>query len=135
MMVSSQVARVGGWVCAGLSLVILIVRVVAARIQHGSFDISTVVCVTAILVISARIGINQYVLAYGTSNDALYGKGQYFDSHDLDTIKIGSILALVQPFWNAIHSIYIGRLTRILDRAFERTFNCLPRASRTSSST
>lgn len=95
MQISSEDARVAGWVCAVLSLVILIIRIVAARINQGSFDISTVVCVAAIVAISARIAVNQLVLTYGTSNDALYGKSQYFNSDDLESLKIGSILALI----------------------------------------
>lgn len=95
MLVSSQEARVTGWICAGLALVILIVRVAAARLRRGSFDISTPICAASILIIGVRIAVNQYVLSYGTSNDALDGKGQYFDSHELDKIRIGSILSLI----------------------------------------
>ncbi|KAI1607885.1 hypothetical protein EDD37DRAFT_644300 [Exophiala viscosa] len=95
MLVSSQEARVTGWVCAGLALVILIVRVIAARLRRGSFDISTPICTTAILIIAARVAVNQFVLSYGTSNDTINGKGQYFDSDDLEKIKVGSILSLI----------------------------------------
>lgn len=95
MLISSQDAKIAGCVCAGLSLIILIIRVVASRIKQGSFDVSSIVCVTAIVVVTARIVVNQYVLSYGTSNDALYSKVQYFDSADLRTLKIGSVLALI----------------------------------------
>lgn len=81
--------------CAGLSLVILLVRGVIARVKDGKSDISTVICIASILVVTARLIVNQFVLSYGTSNDALFGKAQYFDAHDLETLKIGSILALI----------------------------------------
>ncbi|OCT53584.1 Pth11-like integral membrane protein [Cladophialophora carrionii] len=95
MLVSSEGAKVGGWVCAGLSLVIVIVRIFAARLHHGSFDVSTVVCVAAIVTIIARLVVNQFVLTYGTSNDALNGKSAYFNAEDLEDLKIGSVLSLI----------------------------------------
>ncbi|KIV80535.1 hypothetical protein PV11_08028 [Exophiala sideris] len=94
MLVSSEEARVTGWICTGLALVILIVRVMAARLRRGSFDISTPICAAAILIIAARVAVNQYVLTDGTSNDALDGK-VYFNADDLKKIKIGSILSLI----------------------------------------
>ncbi|KAJ9607211.1 hypothetical protein H2200_008283 [Cladophialophora chaetospira] len=95
MLVSSDEAKVSGWVCAGISLIILIVRTITARIHHGSFDISTVVCVAAIAAVVARLVVNQYVLTFGTSNDALNGTSTYFDAKDLRDLKIGSILSLI----------------------------------------
>ena len=95
MLVSSTEARVGGYVCAGVAVIILAVRMVAARIHHGSFDISTIVCCAAIAAIVTRLVVNQYVLTYGTSNDALNGKATYFDAEDLHNLKIGSILSLI----------------------------------------
>ncbi|EXJ64164.1 hypothetical protein A1O7_00500 [Cladophialophora yegresii CBS 114405] len=95
MLVSSEEAKVGGWVCAGLSLVILVIRMFAARLHHGSFDISTVVCVAAIVTIIARLVVNQFVLTFGTSNDALNGRSGYFNAEDLGNLKIGSVLSLI----------------------------------------
>jgi len=95
MLVSSGEAEVAGWICAGLSMVILLVRVVAVTIKQGKIDISTIICIAAVLVVGARVGVNQFLLKYGTSNDALRDKSQYFDSHDLETLKTGSILALI----------------------------------------
>ena len=95
MLVSSEEAKVAGWVCAGLSLIILIVRIVAARVHYGSFDISTAVCVAAVAAIAARLAVNQFVLTFGTSNDALNGKNTYFNTKDLENLKIGSILTLI----------------------------------------
>jgi len=95
MLVSSQDAKIAGWVCAGLSLVILIVRVIASRIKHGSFDTSSIVCFVAIVIVTARIVVNQYVLSFGTVNDKIFGKSEYFNSSDLRTLKIGSVLALI----------------------------------------
>jgi hypothetical protein len=100
MLVSSEEARVGGWACAGLSLVILMIRMIAARVHHGSFDVSTLVCVAAIVAIVARLVVNQYVLSYGTSNDVLNGKAAYFDDKDLENLKIGSILSLIARVLN-----------------------------------
>ncbi|EXJ95466.1 hypothetical protein A1O1_00588 [Capronia coronata CBS 617.96] len=95
MPVSSQDARIAGWACAGLSLLILIIRATASRLHYGTLDISAVIVIAAIVVVSARIVVNQYVLSYGTSNDAIYGKSQYFNSDDTETLKSGSILALI----------------------------------------
>ncbi|EXJ72536.1 uncharacterized protein A1O5_03682 [Cladophialophora psammophila CBS 110553] len=95
MLVSSEDAKLGGWVCAGLSLVILIIRIIAARIHHGSFDLSTAICVAAVVAVVIRLIVNQFVLTYGTSNDALNGKSTYFNSEDLENLKIGSILSLI----------------------------------------
>lgn len=95
MLISSEESRVAGWVCAGVSLVILIARVITARVAYGSFDISTVICAVAIVIISGRIVVNQYVLTYGSSNDAVFGNAEYFDANDLEHLKIGSILILV----------------------------------------
>jgi hypothetical protein len=95
MLLSSEEAKVGGWVCGGLSLVIVIIRMVAARLHHGSFDISTAVCVAAIVTIIARLVVNQFVLTFGTSNDALNGKSAYFNAEDLENLKIGSVLSLI----------------------------------------
>jgi hypothetical protein len=94
-MVTSQDARITGWVCAGLSMVILLTRVAAARLRQGSFDVSTAVCAGALVVSIARLAVNQFVLSYGTSNDAIHGKTRYFDTDNFDKLKTGSILALV----------------------------------------
>lgn len=95
MLVSSEEAKVGGWACSAIAAVILMVRLIAARVHQGSFDASSVVCVAAILTIAARVGVNQYVLSFGTSNDALNGKDTYFNAKDLENLKIGSILSLI----------------------------------------
>ena len=95
MLISGDEAKVGGWVCAGVSLVILILRVFAARIHHGSFDLSTVVVAAAFIAIVGRLVVNQYVLTYGTSSDALNGNSTYFNSKELENLKIGSILSLI----------------------------------------
>jgi hypothetical protein len=100
MLVSSDEAKVGGWVCAGLSLIILIFRILVARIHSGSFDLSSLVCLVAIVAIIARLVVNQYVLAYGTSNDALNGASTYFNAHALEKLKIGSILSLIARVLN-----------------------------------
>lgn len=124
MLVSSQDARLAGWACAGLSLLILIVRATAARLQSGSFDISAIICFAAIVVVSARLVVNYYVLSYGTSNDALFGNSQYFDSHDLEALKIGSILALIARllittfYWlqNCLLLLFYSRILEIRAR-------------------
>lgn len=95
MVTTSHEALVTGFVCAGLSIVILLVRIVTARVKQGCFDVSTIVCVAAVIVASVRLAVNQYVLNYGTVNDALFGKGDYFDPEDLRKLKIGSILSLI----------------------------------------
>lgn len=95
MVTTSHEALLTGFVCAGLSIVILLVRIIAARTKQGRFDVSSVICVAAIIVTGARIGVNQYVLSYGTVNDALFGKVHQFDTEDLRKLKIGSILSLI----------------------------------------
>ncbi|KAH0843930.1 hypothetical protein AYO21_08320 [Fonsecaea monophora] len=95
MLVSSEEAKIGGWVCAGASLLILVARIIAARIHQGSFDRSTAVCVASVVAVVVRLIVNQYVLTFGTSNDALNGKSTYFDSKDLQNLKTGSILSLI----------------------------------------
>lgn len=95
MATTSHEALVTGFVCAALSILILLVRIVAARMKQGRFDISTLLCVAALAVAGARIAVNQYVLSYGTVNDALFGKAHQFSPEHLRKLKIGSILSLI----------------------------------------
>lgn len=95
MVTSSHEALITGFVCSGCSMAILLLRIVTARIQNGRFDLSSIICVASIVVVSARLAVNQFVLSYGTVNDALFGKSDYFDAEDLRRLKVGSILSLV----------------------------------------
>jgi len=95
MVTTSHQALITGFICAGLSMVILLIRILSSRLRQGRFDVSTIICSAAIIVTAVRIAVNQYVLSYGTVNDALYGKKDYFDAEDLRKLKIGSILSLI----------------------------------------
>lgn len=120
MLITSNEARYDGWVCAGLSLVILIIRVVTARIRHGAYDISTLLCLIAMAAIGGRLAANQYILSYGTANDALHSKSHYFDSHNLDKIKTGSVLALIVRLLDTtFYWLQISLLLLFYSRIFE----------------
>ncbi|KIV90213.1 hypothetical protein PV10_07542 [Exophiala mesophila] len=124
MLTSSFDARVTGYVCTAVAITILIVRIVTSRLKLGYFDVSVWVCVLAILVASSRIVVNQYVLTYGTSNDAIYGNTKYFDEEDLARLKIGSILALIARllittfYWlqNCLLLLFYSQLFQIRSR-------------------
>jgi len=94
-MVSSEEAQLANWVCSALSLFILIGRFALSRLKQGSCDITHLICAVALVVVVVRLVVNQFVLSYGTSNDALNGPPQHFDAGRLEELKIGSILSLV----------------------------------------
>jgi hypothetical protein len=83
------------WACAALSLVILIVRLAVYRNRQNGFDVSSMLCVASILIISTRIAINYYLLRDGTTNDPQSASLSYSDAQDYAAIKTGSILAIV----------------------------------------
>ena len=93
-MFNAQQAKDANYACAALSLVILITRVVVSRRRRRSVDLSLFLVVLSIFVIIARIIAVFFYLLYGTASDAL-NNAHYFDTHDLETIKKGSILSLV----------------------------------------
>lgn len=90
-------ARVAGYVCVGLSLFILVGRLILCRWQHKPFDLSSYLVILSILTITARTITNQVSLKLGTANDALIDEdhGHYFDPDNARNIKVGSILSLL----------------------------------------
>jgi hypothetical protein len=98
MLITSENARLANWTCAGLSIVILSVRLAATRYRDKAFDAASGLVVASILVSIVRIVVVYLYLLYGTANDVLYGSKSYFDESDLATIKAGSILSVVARF-------------------------------------
>ena len=95
MLITAGNAKLANWICAASSILILSVRLVATRLRDKSFDVASAFVIAALLVLVVRVIVVYLYLLYGTSNDVLYGKKDYFDSSDLSTIKAGSILSLI----------------------------------------
>ena len=123
MLVASQDANIAGWVCAALSLITLITRVIASRIKHGSFDASGIICFVAIVVVTARTVVNAFVLKLGTSND-FYEAGD-FSAGDLRRVKTGSILALIARL--LVTTIYCEYPMGLMSKNFAFPYICLRR--------
>lgn len=92
-MFTAQQAKHANYACAALSLVILLVRVAASQRRQRPLDLSFFLVLLSILVVIARIVVVFYYLLYGTASDAI-NNAHYFNAHDLETIKKGSILSL-----------------------------------------
>ena len=128
MLISSEEAKVGSWVCAGVSLVTLLTRVVAARCHYGAFDLSTLVVGASIVFIVGRLVVEQYLLTDGTSNDALNSSSTYDNSKNLEDLKIGSILSLIARlldttiFWlqNCLLLLFYSRILEIRAKSTTR---------------
>lgn len=87
-------ARNANYVCAALSLFILCTRVVVSCYRKKPFDLSFFLVLLSIAVIVCRITVVYFYLRYGTASDAL-SNARYFNVHNMDDIKKGSILSLV----------------------------------------
>jgi len=94
MRFSAEQAKDANYACAAFTLVILLARVAGSRRRQRPIDLSFFLVVLSILVVVARIVIVYYYLLYGTGSDALRD-AEYFNTHNLDQIKKGSILSLV----------------------------------------
>jgi hypothetical protein len=93
-MITAKQAGDCNWACAALSLVILIIRLAVYRNRQNPFDVSPMLCVASILIVSIRIGVNYYLLKCGSANYQLSGSLASLNAHDYAVIKTGSILAI-----------------------------------------
>lgn len=94
MRFSAEQAKDANYACAAFTLVILLARVAGSRRRQRPIDLSFFLVVLSILVVVARIIVVYYYLLYGTGSDALED-ADYFNTHNLDNVKKGSILSLV----------------------------------------
>ena len=94
-MVNVKQAGDSNWACATLSIIILLTRLAVYRNRQNVFDLSSMLCVASILIVSARIAVNYYLLRDGSANDPQSGSPSSFDAQDYAAIKTGSILAIV----------------------------------------
>ncbi|KAI1500611.1 hypothetical protein F5X99DRAFT_230541 [Biscogniauxia marginata] len=83
-----------GYICAALSISILISRLAVARWRHESLDLSLYLVIVSFIVIVGRIVTNFYYLQFGTVSDVLLS-GEDITHVNLDHVKTGSILVLV----------------------------------------
>ncbi|KAI5924590.1 hypothetical protein F4810DRAFT_131069 [Camillea tinctor] len=83
-----------GYVCAALSIFILISRLAVSRWRHETPDLSFYLVIVSFVVIVARILTNVYYLQFGTVSDVLIS-GQDISAVNLDHVRTGSILVLV----------------------------------------
>jgi hypothetical protein len=94
-MITVKQAGDSNWACAALSIVILLTRLAVYRNRQNAFDISPMLCVASILIVSTRIAVNYYLLRDGSANNPQSGSPSSFDAQDYAAIKTGSILAIV----------------------------------------
>lgn len=87
-------AKQANYACAVLSLVILFIRVIVSRYRKRPLDLSFFLVLLSIVVDITRITIVYFYLRYGTASDALANE-HYFDVHDMESVKKGSILSLM----------------------------------------
>lgn len=87
-------AKDANYVCAGLSLVILLTRAIVSRLCQRPLDVSFFLVLLSIATVVSRIIVVYYYLLYGTASDALDDEG-YFNTHNLTKVKVGSILSLI----------------------------------------
>lgn len=94
MRFSAEQAKHANYACAALSLIILLTRIAISLRRKRQIGLSFFLVILSIIVIIARILVVYFYLLYGTGSDALRDAG-YFNEHNADTIKKGSILSLV----------------------------------------
>ncbi|KAI1493648.1 hypothetical protein F5X96DRAFT_152357 [Biscogniauxia mediterranea] len=87
-------AQNAGYVCAALSIFILICRLAVSRCRHETPDLSFYLVIASFVVIVARILTNYYYLRFGTASDVILS-GEDLSTVDFDHVRIGSILVLV----------------------------------------
>ena len=95
MYLNAQDATVANWVCASLSLTILIIRLLTTRYRDKKFDAASYLVMASLVVGGGRVAVVYYYLKFGTAADAIKSKQTYFDHRELANIKAGSILSLV----------------------------------------
>ncbi|KAI0503205.1 hypothetical protein F5B22DRAFT_559969 [Xylaria bambusicola] len=93
-MTGSATTGMVNYVLTGLTLFILISRIVLTLIRRDQIDASFALVVSSILIVIGRIVTNIYYLRYGNAADAIKHAG-YFDESNHEYIKIGTILVLL----------------------------------------
>lgn len=90
MFTNSQ-ANHANFATAGISLAILLARIVVGRLRHRELDAAFYLLIASIAAISARITLNWYYLHLGTVNDAISDPA-YFETHSVADVVNGSKL-------------------------------------------
>ena len=94
-MLSAEDANLAGWICGPLSILILVGRLAVCRYNRNPYDITTVICITSIVVAVTRVVVVNLSLTHGTANDTLHGNIDHFSNADLEALKLGSICAVI----------------------------------------
>ena len=94
-MVSAEDATKANWVCASISLAILLTRIVLTRWRDGRFSVASIFVVASIGVLVTRIVVIHIYIHDGTAGSVLAHQN---NNPNLTNIKTGSILALVARF-------------------------------------
>jgi hypothetical protein len=94
-MLSTEDAKLALWICAALSILILVVRLAICRYNRRPYDITTVICIASVLILVVRLVVVYLTLTRGTANDALRGDADYPNDADLEALKLGSICAVI----------------------------------------
>lgn len=94
-MITNENAALATWLCSGLALSIMLSRFFVVRFYRLKLDPADWLSMVGIVVITARLINDQYLLADGTANDALVKHMDNLTQAQLHQIKIGTILALV----------------------------------------
>lgn len=94
MVFSADQAKVANYACAVASLIILSTRLYVSRRHQKPLDLSFWLVIVSMGIIVGRIAVVYLYLLFGTASDALKHP-DYFDSHNLREVEIGSILSLV----------------------------------------
>lgn len=92
-MFSTEQANRANYATAGISIAILLTRVVVGRWRRRPIDLALWLLLASIVAISFRISLNYEVLRYGTVNDAA-GRPGYFKIHNEANVVKGSKIIL-----------------------------------------
>lgn len=92
-MLSTQQANRANYATAGISLLILLVRIFVGRWRGRPLDIAFYLLLLSIVAITSRITLNWYYLHLGTTNDA-FNNPNFFKTHDASDVVRGSKILL-----------------------------------------
>lgn len=92
-MFSTEQANRADYATAGISIAILITRIVVRRWRRRSIDLAFFLLLASIVAIGCRISLNYYVIRYGTASDSA-GRPGYFETHNEANVVKGSKIIL-----------------------------------------
>lgn len=92
-MFSTQEANRANYATAGISLVILLARILVGRWRGRPLDLAFYLLLLSIVAITCRITQNWYYLHLGTTNDA-FGNPKFFETHKPSDVVKGSKILL-----------------------------------------